>query len=119
MSNPSLFCLEFTLPEACTWLLHRPSERFETRGQNVFDAVVFVVDLSFLKLFLPRDKVHRDKGIFVCFKRSPRLTLLFNVFLSHFKTRNRLSGERGARSAECGVWKTRSVENAECGKRGV
>ena len=23
------------------------------------------------------------------------------------------------RSAECGVWKTRSVENAECGKRGV
>ena len=23
------------------------------------------------------------------------------------------------RSAECGVWKTRSVENAECGKAGV
>ena len=23
------------------------------------------------------------------------------------------------RSAECGVWKMRSVENAECGKRGV
>ena len=23
------------------------------------------------------------------------------------------------RSAECGVWKTRSVENAECGKCGV
>ena len=31
----------------------------------------------------------------------------------------RLSGKRGVRSAECGVWKMRSVENAECGKCGV
>ena len=30
-----------------------------------------------------------------------------------------LSGKGGVRSAECGVWKTRSVENAECGKCGV
>ena len=30
-----------------------------------------------------------------------------------------LSGKYGVRSAECGVWKMRSVENAECGKRGV
>ena len=28
-------------------------------------------------------------------------------------------GKRGVRSAECGVWKMRSVENAECGKCGV
>ena len=27
--------------------------------------------------------------------------------------------ECGARSAERGVWKMQSVENAECGKRGV
>ena len=25
-------------------------------------------------------------------------------------------GKRGVRSAECGVWKMRSVENEECGK---
>jgi len=31
----------------------------------------------------------------------------------------RLSGKRGVRSAECGVWKIRSVENEECGKCGV
>ena len=29
------------------------------------------------------------------------------------------SAECGVRSAECGVWKTWSVENAECGKCGV
>ena len=27
-----------------------------------------------------------------------------------------LSGKGGVRSAECGVWKMRSVENVECGK---
>ena len=31
----------------------------------------------------------------------------------------RLSGKRGVRSAECGVWKMKSVENAECRKCGV
>ena len=30
-----------------------------------------------------------------------------------------LSGKRGVRSAECGVWKMGRVENAECGKCGV
>ena len=30
-----------------------------------------------------------------------------------------LSGRCGVRSAERGVWKMQSVENAECGKRGV
>jgi len=29
------------------------------------------------------------------------------------------NAECGVRSAECGVWKIRSVENAECGKCGV
>ena len=31
----------------------------------------------------------------------------------------RLDGKRGVRSAECGVWKMRSMESAECGKCGV
>ena len=31
----------------------------------------------------------------------------------------RFGGKRGVRGAECGVWKTRSVENEGCGKRGV
>ena len=30
-----------------------------------------------------------------------------------------LRGKGRVRSAECGVWKMRSVENAECGKCGV
>ena len=34
-------------------------------------------------------------------------------------TIQRFGGKRGVRSAECGVWKTRSVENAECGKCGA
>ena len=29
------------------------------------------------------------------------------------------NAECGVRSAECGVWKMRSMENAECGKCGV
>ena len=30
-----------------------------------------------------------------------------------------ISGKYGVRSAECGVWNTRSVEYEECRKRGV
>ena len=39
--------------------------------------------------------------------------------LNDFVDLVRLSGKRRVRSAECGVWKMRSVENAECRKCGV
>ena len=74
----------------------------------------FFIDLSSIEAILPAKERSADRFVQVD-------TILFIVFnkRSGFSLYCRLSGKRGVRSAECGVWKTQSVENAECRKCGV
>ena len=63
-------------------------------------------------------RVHQTRiNVLFCFLSNQKKVQILDWLQADHQMR--LSGKHGVRSAECGVSKTRSVENAECRKCGV